>query len=374
MKRKNQPLKIIQIVPQLPPSINGLGDYALNLARQLWKDYEIETLFVVGHPNWQGATAIEDFPIQQVLAHSAEALFFLLSTDSNQLVSDPTVPVLLHYVGYGYAKRGCPVWLVEGLERWKTNNPKSCLVTMFHELNASGPPWKSAFWLSGQQRNLVARLAQLSNSCLTSQQLYAETLYELSHGKQTQIHTLPIFSNIGESEQVSPLAKRHRRLVVFGSGSSRLKVYRESLIELRHACQVLAIEKIWDIGPSIDLTLYPVKDVPVVEIGSQPAGEISAILSNSLAGFIHHDPDFLAKSGIFAAYCAHGLLPVNTRSSVLQLNGIKSGEHYWVPDAQTTSLKNIVEAQTIATNAYSWYQTHNLTTQTKIFANQLLST
>ena len=27
--------------------------------------------------------------------------------------------VLLHYSGYGYAPRGAPFWLVEGLEHWK---------------------------------------------------------------------------------------------------------------------------------------------------------------------------------------------------------------------------------------------------------------
>lgn len=49
-------IKIIQIVPQLPPAINGLGDYALNLARQLRQDFAIETHFVVGDHSWTGAT------------------------------------------------------------------------------------------------------------------------------------------------------------------------------------------------------------------------------------------------------------------------------------------------------------------------------
>jgi len=41
---------IIQIIPKLPPAINGLGDYALNLAGQL-KDYKIKTHFVVCDPD-----------------------------------------------------------------------------------------------------------------------------------------------------------------------------------------------------------------------------------------------------------------------------------------------------------------------------------
>ncbi|MFZ4728709.1 MAG: glycosyltransferase family 1 protein, partial [Pseudanabaena sp.] len=76
------------------------------------------------------------------------------------LEGDRTSPVLLHYVGYGYAKRGCPVWLVDGIQRWKNLYPDRLLVTMFHELHASGtPPWTSSFWLSPLQKNLVTRLA-----------------------------------------------------------------------------------------------------------------------------------------------------------------------------------------------------------------------
>ncbi|HYX18488.1 MAG TPA: hypothetical protein VE944_29820 [Nostoc sp.] len=85
------------------------------------------------------------------------------------------IAILLYYVGYGYAQRGCPVWLVDGLERWKNLFPKRSLVTMFHEISASVPPWTSAFWLSSLQRSLAARLAQMSDRCITSKQLYADS-------------------------------------------------------------------------------------------------------------------------------------------------------------------------------------------------------
>ena len=361
-------LKVLQVVPQLPPSISGVEDYALNLARQLWKDYEIETCFIVGDPHWQRVTEIENFSVQLV-ERSAEALFLLLSNNSNQF-SDP-IPVLLHYVSYGYANRGCPVWLVEGLERWKANTVNSRLVTMFHEVYASGAPWTSAFWLSGQQKNLAARLAQSSDRCLTSKQLYAEILSELSQGKQTEILIIPVFSSIGEPAQVPPLAERLQRLVVFGGRGRRLRVYRESWKELSHACQRLGIEKILDIGPSTGLTLSSVNTVPVVEMGQMSAPEISGIMSNSLAGFFNYHPEYLAKSSIFAAYCAHGLLPVSPRSHALPVDGIKAGKHYWIADDRTTGLKDLVEVQAIADNAYTWYQTHNLSVQANNFASHI---
>ena len=51
----NPQRQIIQIVPKLPPAIDGLGDYALNIARQLYKDFGVKTHFVVGDPAWVGA-------------------------------------------------------------------------------------------------------------------------------------------------------------------------------------------------------------------------------------------------------------------------------------------------------------------------------
>ncbi len=355
---------VISIIPRLPPAIDGVGDYALNLARKLFQEFGIKTHFLVGDPTWAGATQIEGFPITQVSVCSATSLFSLLP-------SDRPATVLLHYVGYGYAKRGCPSWLIDGLQRWRTVSNHRLLVTMFHEVYASGSPWTSAFWLSPLQRKLAARLAQMSDRCLTSKQLYAEILSKLSQGKHCQIPTLPVFSNIGEPDQVPPLAKRSRQLVVFGSRDSRLRVYQKSLAELSYACQALGIEKILDVGSTKGLTLSEVNGVPVAEMGRQPATEISNILLNSLAGFLEYNPDYLAKSGIFAAYCSHGVLPICTRTNGLLVDGTEPGKNYWVPVNNTSSLKDLVEMQVIADNAYTWYQSHKLSVHTTTFTNYL---
>ncbi len=354
---------IFQVVPKLPPAIDGIGDYALNLARQLRKKFGMETHFVVGDPTWEGGREIEGFPVNTIPMHSPSAVL-------SALLDDRSSPVLLHYVGYGYALRGCPFWLVDGLQRWRTTSANRLLVTMFHEVYAYGrPPWTSSFWLSPLQRHLAARLARSSDRCVTSRQGYAKLLYQLSHGKHTQIPTLPVFSGIGEPDRVLPLTARQRRIVVFGSPSNRLRVYRESLPELERTCQLLGIQEIWDIGSSTGLALSTVNGVPVVELRQQSAAEISAILSNSVAGFFNYNPEYLAKSTVFAAYCAHGLLAVSSHSSV-PVDGLEPGKHYWVPDGQTKSLE-LIELQAIADQAHAWYQTHKLLVQAKTFATLL---
>lgn len=355
---------VTAVITRLPPAIDGVGDYALHLATQLRNDLGIETHFVVGDPTWKGATSIQGFNITQVSDCSADSLLSVLPSDR----SSPNT-LLLHYVNYGYAKRGCPVWLVDGLQRWRTFSVNRLMVTMFHETYVSGrPPWTSSFWLSPLQKNLATRLARLSDRCLTSRQDYAKVLYELSREKHPEIPTLPVFSNIGEPEEVPTLAKRDRRLVVFGSPSHRLRAYRESLAQLELTCELLGIEEIFDIGQPTNIPLSTVNGVPVVKLGQLCADKISALMLNSLAGFFDYNPDFLAKSSIFAAYCAHGLLPVSAGASALSVDGIEAQNHYWVPDRQTIHGNVLVQLQAIADNAHRWYQAHNLPVHAKTFA------
>lgn len=358
-------MKIISIVTGLPPTTDGVGDYALNIARQLQKHFGIETHFIVGNPLWDGVSHIERFPVRQVAEHSIVSLSSALQNNSQEIST-----ILLHYVGYGYAKRGCPFWLVNGLHRWRRENKNRFLITMFHELYATGPIWASSFWLSSVQKNLAIRLSRLSDRCFTSEERYAQILHQFTLGKQAKIPNLPVFSNIGEPEQVPPLAQRPRRLVVFGSSSNRQRVYQRSLASLERCCQELEIEEILDIGPPINLDFSSVKGIPVVKTGKITALEISTILLSSIAGFFDYNTDYLAKSTIFAAYCAHGLIPIGIFYSELEFNGLSAGKHYWLADRPRGRL-NLEVAQAIADNAHAWYQNHNLSVHAQTFATQL---
>ena len=350
---------IYSIVSRLPPSIDGIGDYALNLARQLRKDFNVQTHFIVGYPEWNGELEIEGFSISQVL-----------DSDSNQLTSllvgDSPSSVLLHYVGYGYAKRGCPIWLIEGLQRWKSLYPQRSLITMFHEVFTSGtPPWTSSFWLSPLQKNLVFRLSQLSDSCITNNQNYADTLIKLSNGKHPQIRVLPVFSNIGEPRLLLPLSKRSKQLILFGLVPQRIRAYQQCKETLVDVCQSLGIQEILDLGTPTGKTPPVIGNVPILELGQQPSAKISDIMKNSIAGFLSYNPNFLGKSGVFAAYCAHRLIPINAKSNNSLANEIKEGENYWVPSKN--SVKDIKMLQLIADNAHAWYSDHNLSIQSKKF-------
>ncbi len=361
-----QPIaRVTAIVPRLPPAVDGLGDYGLNLAKQMRQDFGLVTDFVVGEPNWSSQALVEGFAVKQVAKRSSTDLLELLPNDRNL-----TNIVLLHYVGYGYAKRGCPVWLVEGLERWRKAADNRHLVTMFHEVYAFGAIWTSQFWTSPLQRNLAARLVRLSDRCLTSKQGYAEIISKFSQGKDSTIPALPVFSNVGEPEHLTSLSERPRRLVVFGGRGPRSRVYQHSPLALQRTCRELEIAEILDIGPGLDFEIEPVNNIPVACLGVKPAQEISSLLSNSVAGFFNYHTQFLAKSTIFAAYCAHRVLPIGIWYEGQDVDGLEAGKHYWLGDKCQHTM-NLSGGQIVADKAYAWYQEHQLSVQTHAFVTYL---
>ncbi|MBE9109132.1 glycosyltransferase family 1 protein [Nodosilinea sp. LEGE 07298] len=356
---------MVSVVPRLYPAIDGVGDYALSLARQLRADFGIETHFVVGDSSWVGNNQLEGFHITKVTARSAKSLLTELAR------ANSVKAILLHYVGYGYAKRGCPFWLVEGLENWVHQHSEINLVTMFHEISASGPAWTSAFWLSAAQRYLVKRLFRLSDRILTSKQLYADILQDYSQGRFSDVPTLPVFSTVGEPSNLPDLSARQRHLVIFGGQSRRNKVYKSSLEQLHQICQCLNIQQIFDIGPKLDSIPTHICNVPITATGSLSSHEVSAILSGAFVGFFNYHPAFLGKSTIFAAYCAHRVLPVSAQMTSHVEDGLYPGRHYILPNQYSIGLKSEISFQAIADNACNWYQTHCLVRQAQVFATYI---
>jgi hypothetical protein len=292
-----------------------------------------------------------------------------LSDECIRQMNNP--PIFLQYVGYGYAKRGCPEWLVQGLYQWKTNNPVQKILTMFHEVYGSGPPWTSSFWLGPLQKKLVYQLVKISDQCITSNQYYADLIQRIIGRKLPNITVIPIFSNIGEPKHILPLSERSKRIVVFGHRNSRSQVYQKCQSALETVCSQLNIEEIYDIGVPTGLDLSSINGIPILQKGITEATEISQILQDSIVGFLNFPlPKYLAKSGVFSAFCSHGVIPCMKASSAIPIDNIESGKHYWSCEQHTNPL-NLSVGQEIANHAYLNYKSHNLAAQSKIFATYI---
>ena len=87
---------VVHVVPHLPPPHEGVGSFAMTLAEALRSRHGIESRF---------AAAAE-------LPRDPAALAGALAV----LTGEGEAAVLLHYANYGYQPRGCPAWLVDGLD------------------------------------------------------------------------------------------------------------------------------------------------------------------------------------------------------------------------------------------------------------------
>ena len=328
MSRAESLREVVQIVPRLPPPAEGLGGYALALAGALDRYHGVASRFLAAASSPRNAGALCDL-----------------------LDATPGLPVLLQYAGYGYQSRGCPGWLLNGLEAWKRGSPDRRLVTFFHEVHAMGPPWRSSFWTSPVQRHLAARLTRLSDATATSLDLYAGLLRRW--GPRRDPVVLPVVSNVGEPAVAPPLSARAPRLVVFGGAGNRSKIYGRHLAELAAVCRTLGLTEVADVGPPVALPAAA-GEAPIVRLGLLSEGEASSALLAARAGFLAYPAAFLGKSGVFAAYAAHGVAPVCT-TAALPASGLTAGIHYLAAE-HTAGAGAALQA--VADAARTWYAGH----------------
>lgn len=364
---------VIQIVPGLPPSIDAVGHYAFALAMEMKKSYGVRTHFIVCKSGWKGADIIDGFPVYKLAEQTSKALYAVLSELCARVLSTDSrgMSVLLQMSAYGYHKQAFPFWLERGLHNWLNETPHTRLVTMFHELYASGPPWKKAFWASPLQRLVASRIAISSDVVFTSMQRYAVKIAEWDRTKAGKVCVVPVFSTIGEPTNVPMLSLRTNRLIVFGQRANRLRVYKESIDSLVRICELMGIEEINDIGAPIKGELPKIKGVRFLQNGVLPENEISKLMLDSRIGFFDYFPGCLAKSTIFSAYCAHGLVPVMGKENYSDEDGLIDQIHYCVPHEHDHI--SLDDCQSIADNARNWYSMHSVQRQAELFLMALTS-
>jgi hypothetical protein len=336
---------VVQVVPDLG-ALGGVANHARTLAAGL-AERGIDSRFVTAPGTGEPGTGehVGGADVTRLAARDAAELAVTLE----RLEAGH---VLLHYSSYGYHERGCPGWLVGGIERWRSGGRERRLLGLFHELYATGRPWESSFWLSPVQRRLAARLARASDSLVTGVELYARKL-ERWRPPGSRLELLPVFSTAGEAASPAPLAARRRQLVVFGSAGVRERGYRRFAASIARACRQLGIARVLDVGPG-EVAPERLAGHPVERAGVLDAATVSRVLGESAAGFVAYPTTFLGKSSIFAAYCAHGLVPVCAWPGEAALLG---GPPCWRPDAAAPAAA-AAGAQDVADRAHRWYGDH----------------
>lgn len=279
---------------------------------------------------------------------------------------------LLHYSGYGYNSNGVPWQLFESLSRWRKAYSERRLLIVFHELFARQPPWRKGFWWAPLQRRLLRRLTEVCDGGLSTLDLHTSWLRRQG---LNPFATMPVPSNVGESSSLFPLPQRCHHLVVFGGRSQRQAAYAALRLQ-PSLLDKLAITTIHDVGPPLDrLPHHP--QLPIKCHGLLNEAEVAELLCQSLLAAVSYPLPFLAKSGIFAALCAHGTLPLVLnagRCGAAQADGLRAGHTFITPAwlrAQPGPAAALAAATPIAASAWHWYQPHRLSEQRGIVESWL---
>jgi hypothetical protein len=346
--------RLIQVVPRLQPTRCGVSDHAIALASELRTSYGIDSAFVVLNSDERC-----DVPYAVIHCSADQLLNACISLSGNQPAA-----ILVHLSGYGYSADGAPTLLAEALGSVRADG-RFRVAVFFHELFATGMPWKSAFWYSQRQKKAVRRIAEACDLLVTNTSNYVDWLHrETVPQSAWPIQYMPVFSQVGEAQQHIPLADRDPVMAVFGLGGTRQNAYRE-LSALGTMLEQLGIQEILDIGPEFEPP-GELHGIPVRRVGVLAASEIATQFSRSTFGFLSYPHTRLAKSGVFAGYCAHGVVPVIARHFAGQVDGLEDGVHVLSPRTQTAAQASGLEGCSIA--AWRWYSGHRLHDHAAIYA------
>lgn len=328
-------LKVLQIVPKIPGGHDGVGDYALSLARVLSTDFGVTTSFAV-------ASELKSS-----------------SKDHEH--------VILHYVNYGYQKRGIPFGLLSSLRNLRDNS-RGRLVTVFHELYASGSMWQSAFWLQPFQRHIACSIAQISDVCFVSSETMLNQLRALRSNVCAEVH--PVFSNFGEPSFLPDQFSNRdpHRWVICGGTTLIERSLRSFRSILGGIPEFFSPRELFVLGGSDNpVTRSLLVDLAGVRVDYRPqidAGEATQVLSTCSFGWLDYfhrtdvPSDVILKSSAFGALCAHGVITIFPhRGCPIAIDGDALPGPYLM-GAQFTELPPANDRAKIASQIYHWYQRH----------------
>jgi hypothetical protein len=297
---------ILQVVSGFKPSIDGMGDFSRLLGKTLWEQHQLPNHFLVYR---RPSTALDPQDIApNRLFYPSEASADSLRHKLKSLLAERSYDfALIHYGPYAYSPKGTPASFAAAMQELAGKLP---VLVFFHEMFSKGMPWRRAFWTQPEQKRAIASLLNLSSAAFTSNEGFRKRL-EVFNTDHRPLTTIPIFSNIGEPEHLPPLDQRTRQLVIFGQGHTRDRIYKEHLPILEGICRMLRIALIIDVGAGQSAHLpRTIGESPVRSAGRMEECELSALMADSIAGVLGYWSDVWEKSGVMAAYLAHGLLPI----------------------------------------------------------------
>ena len=361
-------MKVLQILPRVPPAVCGIADYAWSIARGLRDEHEIQSQFLSAGTSWTAPQGETEFPVRRLSKLDAGCLVdFVRARPDVQAV-------VLHMSPYGYQKRAVPLWLASAWDEVAALPHRPRLITMFHELYAYGSMRSSAFWLQLLQKWVLRRVARASDALRTNRQLYADWLLGVAALQTNQVEVMPVFSNFGEPSLLPPLAQREPAMAMFAWGIHSGESLKTVLGKAAACCRQFGLHRLHLIGwtKTLDETELGIE---VVRHGFLEGETISRLLLSCRMAYTAYSPMHLGKSTLVAAFAAHGLVVITQGKEPMLPDGLEDGRQV-LHEASLAGQEKPDEAklESLGRNLRSWYDNHSLAANVRSYAAQIHST
>jgi hypothetical protein len=335
-----------------------VSDNAIALARELRDGFGVDSVFVV-----LNSTEACNLEFPRFYTTPAQLLETCVKVSDGEAGA-----ALLHYSGYGYSPDGAPVELSAEFERLRRHG-QFRMGAYFHELFVRVMPWRSAFWYRSRQQRVARAILNQCDFAATNLRLHYEWLKDkATRSMGDRIHRLPVFSNVGECLEPPSLNTRRPVMVVFGLPATRRKSYAQ-LSLLTDMLNALGVKEIQDVGPESE-TPSELNGLSVTQMGELSPAELGTLLSTSAFGFVPHPFDCLAKSGVFAALCANGTIPILGESFSGEVDGLRDGIQLVSPATATSAAAAGLDQCSNA--GWRWYMEHRLSIHAQTYSQFLM--
>jgi hypothetical protein len=174
---------------------------------------------------------------------------------------------------------------------------------------------------------------------------------------------MPIFSNVGEPDNVISPNERPPHVAVFGLKGVDQLMYRSQQLDTAAAINALGLWKVIDIGTRAQPPPSHLGQAAVIPFGRLPRHCVSRQLLTCRFGLLSYDVARLGKSGVFAAYAVHGVIPICVGSTAKAGDGLEEGRHFLRWPFRGAAVSDI---RAIQINLNNWYRSHSTIKQAEL--------
>jgi hypothetical protein len=155
--------------------------------------------------------------------------------------------------------------------------------------------------------------------------------------------------------------------VTFGGGRSKRFALTSFAHHTAELLQRLQITELFDIGAPVPIRRKPfqARGIRIEQLGFCDAALVSSVLLQSRIGFVDYPIEVAGKSGVVAAYAAHGVSPVFANILQAERRDANAFPYIALRELLYSSRRHTM-CLSASTQARCWYLRHSLQTHARL--------